>query len=72
MRGMRIGLQDTEGIFLDLVPEEPEKTLPTNSTVRLLGVEVVKTLKPTLKVVSEEKDTLQAGVRSMKEAIPSQ
>ena len=26
MRGMRIGLQDTEGIFLDLVPEEPEKT----------------------------------------------
>ena len=68
MHGMRIGLQDTEGIFLDLVPEEPEKTPSDEQHGELLGVEE----EPTLKVVSEEKDTLQAEVRSMKEAIPSQ
>ena len=55
--GMRIGLQDTEGIFLDLVLEEPERDPPDEqhgeATVSRGGEEDLETQQKTLKVVRE-------------------
>ena len=42
--GMRIAQQDTDGIFLDLVTEEPVRHSASESTVKLHTVK--KTLKP--------------------------
>ena len=70
-RGTRIGLQDADGIFLDLAPEELEKDPPGEEHGGATGgksdEEDLQTLRKTLQEVSNEKETLQAEVSSLKE-----
>ena len=74
--GTRIGLQDADGIFLDIAPEEPEKDQPGEehgeATGGKSGEEDLQTLRKTLQEVSNEKETLQAEVNSLKEALASE
>ena len=57
--GTRIGLQDADGIFLDLAPEEPERDPPGEehgeATGSKSGEEDLETLRKTLQEVSNEK-----------------
>ena len=71
-QGMRIGLQDADGIFLDLDPEDPEDH-PDDDCHEESGSghteDDLETLRKTLKEVSEQKGALQAEVSSLQEAL---
>ena len=74
--GTMIGLQDADGIFLDLAPEEPERNPPGEehgeATGGKSGEDDLETLRKTLQEVSNEKETLKAEVSSLKEALASE
>ena len=71
-QGMRIGLQDAGGIFLDLAPEDPEDHPDRDHTEESESgnAEVdLETVRKTLKEVSEQKGTLEAEVSSLQVAL---
>ena len=71
--GTRIGLQDVEGIFLDLVPGEPGGDSPPGDTRDEEhnggSDDDIEQLREALKEVSEQKGALQAEVSSLQEAL---
>ena len=73
LQGTRIGLQDSEGMFLDLVPErsseDPSHREQSEEETEGGGEEELESLRRILKETSEQRDALQAEVSTLHDAL---